>query len=246
MGGHIISPLILSSDLIFISKTTCMARTECLLHVGCEPGGLPVQRSAKQTRVWESGNVGWGGSASAERHKKERHCTKSSTIVAESLIWCRCDSVIPYSLWLLVSFHVWGKQDQQWMSAGACIYPSPWGNKVNPHHRPSFTFTLDLLGFDITDNAYVFRDEASVVSPESCAVKMNHHPLGRVEDKRVRKLDAPQGPAELRTDVGWASVRSVNVEPHALFCTCRKDSNTSNSTNAPRWKSTLFWHYWQR
>lgn len=39
-------------------------------------------------------------------------------------------------------------------------------------------------------------------SPECCAVKMDHHPLGRVEDKRVSEVDALQRPAELRTDVG--------------------------------------------
>lgn len=38
-------------------------------------------------------------------------------------------------------------------------------------------------------------------SPKSCTVKMDHHPLGRVEDKGVSKFNALQGPAELRTEV---------------------------------------------
>lgn len=63
-------------------------------------------------------------------------------------------------------------------------------------------------------------------SPESCTVKMHHHPLGRVEDKSMSKFNALQGPAQLRAEVGRASVRSVNMEPHSLFCTCEKDLNT--------------------
>lgn len=56
--------------------------------------------------------------------------------------------------------------------------------------------------------------------PESRAVKMDHHPLGRVEDKRMCKFNAVQGPAKLRTEVGGTSVGGVNMEPQRFFCTC--------------------------
>lgn len=56
--------------------------------------------------------------------------------------------------------------------------------------------------------------------PESRAVKVDHHPLGRVEDKRMSKFHTIQGPAQLRTEVGCTSVGGVNVEPQLFFCTC--------------------------
>lgn len=77
------------------------------------------------------------------------------------------------------------------------------------NQQASFTLNLDLLVFNFrsnfSDTVYFYRGEIRLqcsFSPESCAVKMDHHPLGRVKDKRVSKFNALQGPAELRTEVG--------------------------------------------
>lgn len=59
-------------------------------------------------------------------------------------------------------------------------------------------------------------------SPKGCAVKMNHHPFGRVKNKGVRKFNAFQRPAELGTEVGGAGVCSIHVKPEGLLFTCVK------------------------
>lgn len=51
---------------------------------------------------------------------------------------------------------------------------------------------------------------------------MNHHPLRRVKNKRVCKLNAFQRPAKLWTEVGGASIRSIHVQPEGLLFTCAK------------------------
>lgn len=61
-------------------------------------------------------------------------------------------------------------------------------------------------------------------SPECCAVKMDHHPLRRVKNKRVGEFNALQGPTELRTEVSRASIRSINMEPESFLLTCEKVS----------------------
>ena len=55
--------------------------------------------------------------------------------------------------------------------------------------RPAF---IDIVYFLSLQCSY---------SPESCAVKVDHHPLGGVEDKRVGKFNSLQRPAELRAEV---------------------------------------------
>lgn len=94
--------------------------------------------------------------------------------------------------------------------------------------QASVPLTFNLLFFNVRpsfmDNISFYSGEkrlSCICSPESCAVKTDHQPLGRVEDKRVSIFNALQGPAELRTDVGWASVCCINMEPHSLFCTCK-------------------------
>lgn len=72
-------------------------------------------------------------------------------------------------------------------------------NDQMSHLLISFGFILDVRATFI-DNINFHRGVKG--SPECCAVKVDHHPLGRVEDKRVSELDALQRPAELRTDVG--------------------------------------------
>ncbi len=120
-------------------------------------------------------------------------------------------------------------------------------NHVTNQHA-SFTLTLDLLVFNFRPtfiDIYFCRGEIRLqcsYSPESCAVKMDHHPLGCVEDKRVSKFNAFQGPAKLRTEVGWASVRSINMEPQSFFCTCKKRFKYKycNSANASHGRTQCF------
>lgn len=59
---------------------------------------------------------------------------------------------------------------------------------------------------------------------------MDHHPLGRVEDKRMCKLNAIQGPAQLRTEVGGTGVGGVNMQPQLFFCTCAQFKGTESSS----------------
>lgn len=57
-------------------------------------------------------------------------------------------------------------------------------------------------------------------SPESYTVKIDHHPLGRVEDQWIGIFDTLQWPAQLWTQIRRRSVRGINVEPQFVFCAC--------------------------
>lgn len=73
---------------------------------------------------------------------------------------------------------------------------------------------------------------------------MDHHPLRRVENKRVRKFNALHWPAELRTKVGRASIRGINMEPESLFLTCKKISiSLLTSTYVCKEKKSLTLQY---
>lgn len=152
--------------------------------------------------------------------------------------------IIHYDNWIFNLVKAW--QHRTIKSVAACEFSCLryTGSTVNVcwslylsftlRKQTSFTLTLDLLVFNVRptyiDNVYLYSSEIRLqccYSPESCAVKMDHHPLGRVEDERVSEFNALQGPAELRTEVGWAGVRSIDVEPQSLFCTCTTDLNTS-------------------
>lgn len=53
-------------------------------------------------------------------------------------------------------------------------------------------------------------------SPEASAVKMHHHPLGRIKGEGIGILDTLQKPPELRAQEGSACVGSIDVEPQSL------------------------------
>lgn len=53
--------------------------------------------------------------------------------------------------------------------------------------------------------------------PHGGAVKMHHHPFGRVESYRVREVDSRQPFPELGAYESCAGVGGVHVEPKLLF-----------------------------
>lgn len=81
---------------------------------------------------------------------------------------------------------------------------------------------LDPVGFPWASVAEASPGEARLSrglgarlphSPEPGAVKMHHHPLGRVKGEGVSILDALQEPPELGAQEGSARVGSVDVKP---------------------------------
>lgn len=57
-------------------------------------------------------------------------------------------------------------------------------------------------------------------SPERDAIISDHHPLGGVEHQRISVFDTLQRPAQFWTQIRRPSIRSINVEPQLVFCTC--------------------------
>lgn len=53
-------------------------------------------------------------------------------------------------------------------------------------------------------------------SPEPSAVKVHHHPLGRVKGEGVGVLNALQEAPELRAQKGCSCISSIDVEPQSL------------------------------
>lgn len=62
-------------------------------------------------------------------------------------------------------------------------------------------------------------------SPEPSAVKVHHHPLGRIEGEGIGILDAIQKAPELGAQEGSARIGSIDVQPHPLPGTCRGKHN---------------------
>ena len=58
--------------------------------------------------------------------------------------------------------------------------------------------------------------EAGILEPHGRAVKVDQHPLVRVEVEAVGHLDPVKERPELRADERTARVRGVNMKPQAL------------------------------